>query len=111
VIEASSYAPDGYIAEDNLLLFTEGQYFKIFYKGQVTEVEGYIPRNFKLDWNTIAYIDNTNRIWLFTDGEKKYLVNDMVNSFEVYRDLILMNVKVNRNIIYYQGEFFEGNSY
>jgi len=111
LIELSSYPPDGHVIEDNLMLFTEGQYFKIFSKGQVYEVEGFIPRNFKLDWNTVAYIDNTSRIWLFTNGEKKYLTNDMVNSFEVYRDLIVMNVKINRNILYYQGEFYEGISY
>jgi hypothetical protein len=111
LIELSSYPPDGHVIEDNLLLFTEGQYFKIFNKGQVYEVEAYIPRNFKLDWNTVAYIDNTNRIWLFTNGEKKFLINDFVNSFEVHRDLILMNVKLNRNIIYYQGDFYEGVSY
>lgn len=111
LIEISSYAPDGYVIEDNLILFTEGEYFKIFYKGKVYEVEGYIPRNFKLDWNTVAYVDNTNRIWLFTDGEKKFLMNELVNSFDVYRDLIQVNVKVNRNMIYYQGKFYDGVSY
>jgi hypothetical protein len=111
LIEVSSFAPDGYVAEDNILLFTQDQYFYIFYKGQVTEVEGYVPRNFQIDWNTVAYLDNTNRIWLFTNGEKKFLVNDLVNSFEVYRDLIILNVKVNRNIIYYKGKFYEGVSF
>ncbi len=111
LVEISTYAPDGYYAEDNLVLFTEGPLFKIFYRGEVYEVEAYIPRNFKLDWNTVAYIDNTNRIWLFTNGEKKFLTNDFVNSFEIYRDLIVMNVKVDRNRIYYKGKFYEGTSY
>ena len=111
VQEIRDFAPDAYITEDNLLLFTEDNYFNIFYEGQVYEVEGYIPRDFKMDWNTVAYIDNTNRIWLFTKGEKKFLINELINSFELYRDLIVMNVKVDRNIIYYNGEFYEGMSY
>jgi hypothetical protein len=111
LIEAGSFPPDKYLVEDNLLLYTEDKYFKIFYNGEVFEVEGYVPSNFKLDWNTVAYLDNTNRIWLFTKGEKKFLSSDMVNSFEIYRDLVLMNVKVNRNIIYYQGQYYEGTSY
>lgn len=109
--EVSSFAPDAYITEDNLLLYTEYNFFKIFYNGQAYEVEGYIPRNFKMDWNTVAYVDNTNRIWLFTKGEKKFLVNDLINSFEIYRDLIIMNVKVDKNIIYYNGEFYQGLSF
>jgi len=111
VLEVSSFSPDVYTTEDNLLLYTEYNYFKIFYNGQVYELEGYIPRNYRMDWNSIAYTDNTNRIWLFTDGEKKYLINDLINTFEIYRDLIIMNVKVDRNIIYYKGEFFEGLSF
>jgi len=111
VQEVSSFSPDAYITEDNLLLFTEYNYFKIFFDGQVFEVEGYIPRNFKMDWNTVAYVDNTNRIWLFTKGEKKYLVNEIINTFDLYRDLIIMNVKVDRNIIYYNNQFYNGASY
>ena len=111
IIEVASYTPDAYYAEDSLLLFTEHEYFKVFYQGQVYEVEGFIPKNFKLDWNTVAYLDNSNRIWLFTKGERKYLVNELINSFEIYRDLIIMNVRVNRNMLYYKGEFIEGASY
>ncbi len=111
VIEVSSFAPTTYIIEDNLLIFTEYDYFKVFTRGIIYEVEAYIPRNFKLDWNTMVYLDNSNRIWLFTMGEKKYLNNELINSFEVYRDLIVMNVKVDRNLIYYQDKFYEGISY
>ena len=109
--EVSSFSPEAYIAEDNILIFTEYNYFKVFYMGQVYELEGYIPKNFEMDWNTVAYLDNTNRIWLFTKGEKKYLINDLINSFHIYRDLIIMNVEVDRNIIYYNGQFYEGLSY
>lgn len=107
----SSFSPQGYMAEDNILAFVEDNYFKTWYNGNVIEVEPYVPSVYKLDWNTIAYLDQSNRIWLYKDGEKKYLINEFVNSFEIYRDLIQMNVKVNRNLIYYKGEFYEGLSY
>jgi hypothetical protein len=109
--ELASFAPDAYYAEDSLLLYTEHDYFKVFYKGKAYEVEAFIPKNFKLDWSTVAYLDNSNRIWLFAQGERKYLVNELINSFNIYRDLIIMNVRVNRNIIYYKGEFIEGLAY
>jgi hypothetical protein len=111
IMEVSSFTPDAYIAEDNLLIFTEYDYFKVFWHGKVHEVEAFIPKSFKLDWNTVVYLDNSNRIWLFSDGEKKYLINELINTFDIYRDLIVMNVKVNKNIIYYKGEFYEGLSF
>jgi hypothetical protein len=109
--EISGFEPEKYYAEDYLLLYSEEEYFKVFYKGKITEVEGFIPDNFRLDWNSVAYTDNTKRIWLFSNNEKKFLLNEMINSFDIYRDLIIMNVKVDRNVIYYQGEFYEGLSY
>jgi hypothetical protein len=106
----SSFSPQSYITEDNILVFTEDNYFKVWYNGEVVEIEPFIPSSFKTDLNTVAYLDRSNRIWLFQKGEKRYLLNDFVNSFEIYRDLIQMNVKVNRNIIYYQNRFYEGLS-
>lgn len=110
IIEASSFAPEAYLAEDNILVFNEHDYFKVFYKGEVFEVEGFIPPNFEIDWNTVAYLDNTYRLWLFTKGERRFLTNDMVKKFELNRDLIMLNVKVDRNIIYYNGVFYDGIS-
>jgi len=111
VKEVSSFTPEAYIAEDKLLVFTEHDYFKVFTNGEVYEVEAYLPKLFKLDWNTVAYLDNSNRIWLFTNGEKRYLINDLINSFDIYRDLIVLNLRINRNIIYYKGEYYEGSSF
>lgn len=105
------YTPDSYFANDNLLVFTEYNSLKVFNKGQVKELEGYIPQNYRFDWNTLAYLDNTNRIWVFYEGEKKYLTNDLIESFEVTRDLITIKAKMNRNLIYYQNQFYIGTSY
>jgi hypothetical protein len=104
----SSYAPDSYSTKDKLLAFNEDNYFKVFWNGKVYELESYIPGSYKMGWNSLAYLDNTNRIWLFSEGEKKYLLNDFVTSFDDYRDLVVMGVKINRTIIYYKGKFYDG---
>jgi hypothetical protein len=107
----SSFPPQSYMAEDNILAFTEDNRFKVWYKGEVIEVESFVPSTYKLDWNTIAYLDNSNRIWIFQNGVRKFFANELVNSFDVNRDIIMLNVKLNRNIIYYKGNFFEGQSF
>lgn len=111
IIEIGAFEPDAYLAEDKLLVFAEDQYLKVFQDGEVHDVEGFIPSSYKIDWNTLAYLDNSNRIWIFRHGEKKYLSNDFITSFEIYRDLIQMSAKVNRNLIYYQDKFWEGESF
>jgi hypothetical protein len=109
--EISGFPPDSYIAEDNILLFSEDDYLKVFCEGKIHDVEAFIPGNFEMDWNTICYIDNTRRLWMFSGGEKKYLVNDAVEKFQVYRDLIVINLPMNRNLIWYEGKMYEGSSY
>jgi len=107
----SDYTPDSYFAKDNLLVFTEYNYFKVFCKGKTYELEGFVPQIFKCDWNTLAYLDNSNRIWVFTGNEKQYLTNDMIESFNIYRDMIIMQAKIDRNIIWYKGNFYNGMAY
>lgn len=104
----SPNTPDAYLASDNILAFIENDYFKAWYNGEVIEIEGYQPSVYKADWNTIAYLDNSNRIFIYSKGERKYLSNELVTEFNIYRDLIQMKVKVDRNIIYYNNEFYEG---
>lgn len=106
----NSFAPQSYIAEDSILAYVEDNYFKIWHDGKAIEIEPFVPSSYKMDWNTLAYLDHSNRIWLYQNGEKRYLLNDFVNSFEIYRNLVQMNVKVNKNIIYYEDKFYEGLS-
>jgi hypothetical protein len=103
----SEYRPDSYKVQDYVVVYTENNYFKTFYKNQSYLIEPYLPTSYKIGWHTIAYVDVNNHIWIFKDGEKKFFTNDFVNTFDIYRDLIIMNVKVNRNIIYYKGKFYK----
>lgn len=106
----SPNTPDEYLADDNVLAFIENGFFYAWYKGEVIQVEGYVPSVYKVDWNTIAYLDNSNRIFMYSKGERKYLSNELVTKFNIYRDLIHMGVKVDRNIIYYNDTFYEGKT-
>jgi hypothetical protein len=110
-ITLSNYGPEEYFAEDNLLVYSENNYFKVFCNGKGYELEGYIPTSFKYDQSTLIYPDNSNRLWIFDGTEKKYLTNDLIESFNVYRNLIILQAKVDRNIIYYNDKFYNGSSY
>jgi hypothetical protein len=107
----SSFAPQDYSAEDNVLVFSQDNRFNAWTNGEVVEIEAFIPKYYKIDWNTTTYLDNSTRIWIYNSGEKKNLGNELVNSFETVRDLVMMNVKLNRNILYYNGKFYEGQSF
>ncbi len=105
------YTPESYVAKDELLLINDAGYFKAVYHAFVYELEAYIPNNYKADKNTIAYMDNSNRLWAFNAGEKNYISNTNMRGFNVYNDVILLNLDMNKNIIYYDGKMIDGKTY
>ncbi|MBN1950414.1 MAG: hypothetical protein JW801_04370 [Bacteroidales bacterium] len=110
-IELSGYAPESYVCEDNLVLIADNEYYSIFYMGEVYEVESFIPLYSDVDWNTIVFLDNTRRVWMYSKGKKEYLVNDSVEAIRVYRDLVVLSLAMDRTKIYYQGKVYDGESY
>ncbi len=107
----STITPDTFLVEDYTLAYIENGRLMTWYNNNNIEIEGWTPNVYKIDWHTIAYQDNSDRIWIFQNGERKYLSNELVNTFYIYRDLIQMNIRVNKNTTYYQGKFFNGISY
>lgn len=44
-------------------------YFNAFYKGEITQLESYYPANYQIQYNSIAYVNLTSTLRLFTAGE------------------------------------------
>jgi hypothetical protein len=111
IMEISGYAPESFKCEDNLILINDLDYYRIFYKGRVYEAESFVPLYVKADWNTVVFLDNTKRVWMYSKGQKEYLVNDQVEDMGVYRDLVILNLAMDRTKIYYKGKVYDGDSY
>lgn len=102
----SDFKPDKYQLKDNMLVFhQQGQLFA-FYKGERYLIENYIPAKYEINDDAIAYLDQNGYLNLFDKGEHKVLTYEVVNDFEVMRNVVIFNVGMNTTKVYFEGNIY-----
>jgi len=107
--QLSPFEPEVYMVKDSLVVFSEQDYFKVYYKGHIYELENYIPKDFQMQENTIAFIDLNGWLKAFTNGKYITVTNDLISSFVVAYNLIYVNTTVNTVKIFYKGKLKDTN--
>jgi len=105
----SPFEPEVFLVKDSLVVFSEQDYFKVFYKGEVYELENYIPKDFQMHGSTIAFIGLNGWLNAFTNGKYIKVTNDLISSFVVTYNLIYINTTVNTVKIFYNGKLNDTN--
>ncbi|MCB0804758.1 MAG: hypothetical protein KDC05_03115 [Bacteroidales bacterium] len=106
-ITIANYEPSFYEVRDKVLVFEEQGYFKTFCNGQVYIVERYIPDPYTIDFNTIAYLDESRFLKVFQFGEQETISYDKVREIDLIRDLVIFVEGVNNTKIYFNGDVYE----
>ncbi len=101
----SSFEPDVYDIQDELVVFTELEYFKVFYKNDVYELESYTPNNFQVKDGAMAYINVNGWLKAFINGKQVVVSKDLIRSFVLTYDLVLANTSGNTVKIFYKDKF------
>lgn len=107
IVTLTNYEPSFYDVEDFVVVFEEQGFFKTYSNGQVYIIERYIPIQYRIDWNTIAYLDQTQFVKAFKHGERMDVSNEIVKEIQLIRDLIVFVTGRNRVKIYFMGQLFE----
>jgi hypothetical protein len=101
--EIASYIPDFYGIRNQMVLYGERGYFKVWYNQQPYLLETSIPTDWKAEWNTIIYRDLNRNIKIFREGELKVLTYDLAEEISLYRDVVVVNKGMNNHNVYYNG--------
>jgi hypothetical protein len=100
-----SFDPPFYKVADSLIVYNEREKFKVFYRGQSYTLENYIPTDFRVDFNTVAYLDQQGRLKTFCGGKTTLVTNSRIDQFDLYRNVIRYRV-YNDNYIYYNSKVY-----
>lgn len=100
--------PTFFQVKDSMIVYQELDRFKCFYEGQIYEVAPYIPEKYQFERDLIVYLDRSNNLQMFRKGETKLIQHgaNLINDFQLIRDVIILNVEVNKNIIYWNGQIY-----
>ncbi len=102
--------PTFFQVKDSMIVYQELDRFKCFYKGEIHEIAPYIPEKYQFERDLIVYLDQTRNLQVYKNGESQLLqygAQGMINDFQLVRDVVIINVGVNQNIIYWNGKIYE----
>lgn len=77
--------------------------FYAFFKGEIIELESFMPRSFQVGYEKVAYIDNMDAFKLFDNGIQ-YIVSDFAPESYFLKDDMLMYHMQNQLWAFYEGE-------
>jgi len=103
IMDISSFRPDFYTVKNNMIIFGDQGYFKVWFNDKVYSLENYIPVEWLAEWNTLLYIDQNRNVRIFSNGENRVLTYDIVESIALYRDIVVVNKGMNNHNVYYKG--------
>lgn len=104
--DISSVKPDFFRVEDQMVIYGEYGYFKVWYDGQIYTLETYIPPgdNWQADWNSIVYVDINRNVKIFSKGDHRVLTYDLAESVKLYNDVVVVNKGMNNHNVYMAGK-------
>ena len=105
-LSVSAFAPDYYEVVDDLVIYHEQDMFKVFKGGNKTTLETYIPEVVQVRQGNIVYMDITNRLKGFLNGEQVQITNEIVNSFLLGFSTVHYHQGVNDNRVWWDGKSF-----
>jgi len=106
VFDVSSFAPDVYELKGDILVYQQqGQLFA-FYGGENYLIENYIPSNYKLNYNALAYLDQNGYLRLFKAGERFELSFEKINEFQVLTEAVIFNEGMNTTKVFFDGKTY-----
>ena len=100
-----------FLVGDNVVAFMDGNgFFKAFYKGDIIPLENYVPENYVVQYNSIAYVNRAGVLRLFSKGEV-YDVTTLMSStdqsgapsWELNYDVLKYNVGLKMYHVFYNG--------
>lgn len=97
------YSPN-YQVRDWLVVFEDlNGYFKVFYKGDQTVMENYYPEKFDLGYRSLAYVNKSNMLKMFSDGKVYEVSNTTLNDIRLDYDVLQYRVGFNSYKMFYNG--------
>lgn len=108
IVEISTYEPEFYKVVDKVIVYEEQGSLKTYCNGEIYVVERYIPENYRIDFSTIAYLDQNRFVKAFLPNCEPITVSfEPVSDISLIRDLIIYVVGVNQTKIYFNGQLYE----
>jgi len=99
-----SYSPDFFKVKGNILLYAFGNNFNVFYKGEIFTIENYIPADYQIGNDGVAYIDVGGQLKLFQNGKTYTVSYEIINNYSLNGNVLTYSVGTNTTKFFWNGK-------
>lgn len=101
--------PKSYSVVDNVVFFVENMYMYTYYQGQKTLVCNYIPKDFLLKNDVIAFRNLMGGVSAFVNGKVVELTTQQDSEYEISGNAILVKLFNRSYLVYNNGQLYTMN--
>jgi len=106
VIEVSSFEPEFYRITANMLIYSEGDFLKVFADGESHTLANYIPEKYYVHRNVVAFIDEQGQLQGFYKGQLETISYEKLNNIEIFGNAVSFEIGIHTNKTYYKGTVY-----
>ncbi|HQV39535.1 MAG TPA: hypothetical protein PLS92_08820 [Flavobacteriales bacterium] len=108
VWDISDFAPDEYWARDSVVVFREGDLFKVFSGGAVQTLERTMPAQWKVSGGMIAWLDVSGVVQLFHNGERITVSKESgISQFDLFPDAVSFMSNSGATKVWWSGKLYD----
>ena len=106
LLKLESYTPDFYEVKDQCVVFYINNKFQALVNGIRYELDNFEPVSYKISQNNIAWVDQNQRLHLFSNGKSTIAATELFSSYDLNNTILSFNSPENITAIYYQGKIY-----
>lgn len=108
VWDISDFAPDEYSVQDSVIVFREGDLFKVFSGGALQTLERTMPTQWKVSGGMVAWLDVSGVVKLFHNGEKITVSKESgITQFDLYPDAVSYRSNSGSTKVWWAGKLYD----
>lgn len=96
--------PAFFDVKGNTIIYGYNNTFNVYYDGKSTQLQSWIPRNYKMGNDGVAWIGDNGTLMLFHKGKTYTVTYEIVNSYFLNGNVLKYEVGVNTTTIFYNGK-------
>jgi hypothetical protein len=109
LVKAEAYPPDFYQVRDRSVLFFFNNQLQLLQDGVRYELDEFRPLNYQMSENNIAWIDQANRLHMFTEGKSYEVSMERISAYELNGNTLKYDLPDGTSRVWYKGKVFGNN--
>ncbi len=99
-----SFQPDFFKVKGNTVVYGYNGSFNVFYKGEIYTLETYLPTDYQIANDGVAYIDDSGRLKLFLAGKQYTVSYEIINKYKLNGNVVTYSVGTNTTTFFWNGK-------